>query len=84
MAELLPVVSKAGQGVIDLADHQILTVIETSHEFFRASDSTIFSMSRRLLRASPQNVRSQPRSAAEWRPNGTLLRSVPDYKRILG
>ncbi len=33
-------------------------------------------------RAYPQNVRSQPRSAAEWRPNGTPLRSVPDYKRL--
>ncbi len=37
-----------------------------------------------LLRAYPKSVRSQPRRAAEWRPNGTPLRSVPDYKRILG
>ncbi len=33
------------------------------------------------LRAYPKNVRSQPRSAAEWRPNGPPLRSVPDDKR---
>ena len=29
-------------------------------------------------------VRSEPRSEAEWRPDGTPLRSVPDYKRPPG
>src|SRR5215475_12571836 len=45
MAELLAVVSKVRQRVVDLANQQILTVIETSHRFFHTADSTAFSRS---------------------------------------
>ncbi len=41
-----------------------------------------------LLVSLPQNSADMAKAAvagaAEWRPNGTPLRSVPDYKRILG
>jgi hypothetical protein len=56
MAEFLAVVSKVRQRVVDLADQQILTIIETSHRFFHTADSTAFSRSGRpsksLLRES--------------------------------
>ena len=42
VAELLTVVSKVRQRVVDLADQQILTVIEASHRCFHAGDFTAF------------------------------------------
>src|SRR4029450_14140605 len=44
MTELLAVVSKVRQRVVDLADQQKLTVIQTSHRFFHTGDSTAFAM----------------------------------------
>lgn len=56
MTALLAVVSKGRQRVVDLADQEILTVIQTSHRFFHPTDSTAFARiwrpSQALLRMS--------------------------------
>jgi hypothetical protein len=54
MPALLAGISKVRQRVVDLADQEILTVIQTSHRFFHTPDSTAFT---RILRPSQALLR---------------------------